>query len=156
MQLNRKGTAEFFRLGLLTGLCAPSDVTRWADSIVAADSSPHIAFIELCVAGSQSANNILTLLKDVPGESNRDLPVLALLGWSSRLLSSQDSTPEQVLLRLYRIASSDTFPENIYFEIMRLEDELFLAGEGIYGTPADVARDIINFLKGYESFAPEL
>jgi hypothetical protein len=154
-QPTRKDMAEFFRLSLLSGLCEPPAVARWADSIVASESSPHIAFIELCVAGSRPASSVQTLLNDVPGRPTPDLAVRMLLGHSSRLLSSRALTAEQLLLRLYRIASLETFPERIYFELVRLEDELSLARDGVYDTIAEVAQDIATFLTEYDSHAPD-
>jgi len=154
-QPTRKDVAEFFRLGLLAGLCKPSTVARWADSIVTAERSPHIAFIELCIAGSQPANQVQSLLDNVPGQSTATLPVQMLLGHASRLVAAQTSPPEQVLLRIYRIASLETFPDGIYFDLIRLEDGLSLARDGVYGTLAEVRHDIVVFFKEYEPFAPD-
>ena len=55
-----KDIAEFFRLALLTGLCAPAAAAQWADTIVSAEESPDIAFIELCCAGDQPVSALLT------------------------------------------------------------------------------------------------
>jgi len=113
-QPTRKDMAEFFRLGLLAGRCEPPAVARWEDSIVAVESSPHIAFIELCIAASQPASSVQTLLDDVPGQATPELPARMLLGFSSRLAASHTFTSEQLLLRLYGIASLETFPERIF------------------------------------------
>ena len=150
-----KDMAEFFRLSLLAGLCKPSAVARWADSIVANEQSPHIAFIELCIASSQPASCVRTLLGDVPGEATPELPAWMLLGHSSRLVSSHAFTPEQLLLRLYGIASLETFPKSIYFQLIRLEDEYSLVRDGVYGTLAELAEDITTFLNEYEPYAPD-
>jgi hypothetical protein len=154
-QPTRKDTAEFFRLSLLAGLCEPSSVARWADSIVAAERSPHIAFIELCIAASQPASSVQTLLDDVPGQATPELPVRMLLGYSSRLVSARAFTPEQLLLRLYGIASLETFPERIYFQLVTLEDDYSLVRDGVYGTLAEVTQDITTFLNEYEQYAPD-
>jgi hypothetical protein len=146
--------AEFFRLSLLAGLCEPSTVARWADSIVAAEPSPHIAFIELCIAGSQSASSVQTLLDDVPGHATPDFSVQMLLGHASRLVTAHVFTPEQLLLRLYHMASLETFPDSIYYELSAFEDELSLARDGVYGTVSEVAQDFTTFLATYDSYAP--
>lgn len=154
-QPTQKDTAEFFRLSLLAGLCQPSAVARWADSIVGAEPSPHIAFIELCIAASQPASSVQTLLGDVPGQLTPELPVWMLLGYASRLVSSHVFTPDILLLRLYGIANLESFPERIYFRLVTLEDCYSLARDGVYGTPAEVARDVAAFLTEYEQYAPD-
>jgi hypothetical protein len=146
--------AEFFRLSLLAGFSEPSVVTRWADSIVAAERSPHIAFIELCIAGSQPASTVQTLLDDVPGEPTPDLAVHMLLGHAGHLAASHVFTAEEILLRLYRISSLEAFPQSLHFDISGFEDELSLARDGIYSTPSEVAQDFVTFLADYRPYAP--
>jgi hypothetical protein len=137
VQPTRKDIAEFFRLGLLAGVCEPALVAQWAESIVAADLHPHIAFIELCISGSQSTGIIQRLLADVPNQATPDLPVRMLLGHASRLVATHIFSPEELLLRLYRIANLETFPEHIYFEFVRLEDDLSLAQDRAYTVSQD-------------------
>jgi hypothetical protein len=151
----RKDIAEFFRLGLVAGICEPSSIARWADSIVAAEPSPHIAFIELCVAGSQPASSVQTLLGAVPGQTTRDLPFRMLLGHSSRLLAAHNFTAEQLLLRLYDLARLESLHEGIYGDLSGFEDELSLARDGVFGTVADVAQHFTRFLADYEPYAPD-
>ena len=78
-----------------------------------------------------------------------------LLGHASRLLAAYSFTPEQLLLRLYGIASLETFPERIYYELVRLEDEYSLARDGVYGTLTEFAQDTSTFLTEYETYAPD-
>ena len=151
---SRKDMGEFFRLGLLAGLCEPSDVARWADTIVASERSPHIAFIELCIAASQSASSVQSLLHEVPGQATPDLPFLMLLGHSARLLAAHTYSPKQLLLRLYRLARVE-LPESIYLELVGLEDAYSLVRDGVYGTLAEIAQHITAFLNEYESYAPD-
>jgi hypothetical protein len=151
----RKDMAEFFRFGLLAGLCEPSTVARWAESIVAADELPHIAFIELCIAGSQPASHVQALLHDVPGDPTPELATRMLLGHASGLISSHAFAPEQILLRLYGIATRETFPERVWSELVSLEDGLSLARDGVYGTLPEVATGIIEFLGNYAAYAPD-
>ena len=154
MKPTRKDTGEFFRLGLLAGLCDPPAVARWADSIVAAEPSPHISFIELCISASQSASSVQSLLHDIPGQSAPELPARMLLGYASRLVSSHAFTADQMLLRLYGIANLDVYPEHMYFQLASLEDDLSRVTDGFWKTIAEVTHDITVFLKDYEPYAP--
>ena len=96
--------AEFFRLALLTGLCEPAVVAHWAESIVIAEPVPHIAFIELCIAGSQPAIAVAALLVEVPGQASPKLPARMLLGYASRLLSDRILGPSKSFLASSAIA----------------------------------------------------
>ena len=155
-QPTRKDIAEFFRLGLLAGVCEPATVVQWAEQIVTEDPRPNIAFIELCVSGPQPSGVLQTLLTDVPGQATPDLPIQMLLGYSSRLIASRAFTPAQLLLRLHRISSVDAFPERIYFELVGLEDNLYLAGKGVYGTLSEVSQHIKDFLVTFEPYTPRI
>lgn len=145
--------AEFFRLGLLIGLCEPATAVRWADSIVAAEPSPHSAFIELCIASSQPVNTVITLLDDVPGQATPDLPARMLLGHASRLLSTRSFTPEQILLRLERNRRS--FPDSLEPRLDHLDTAYYLVCDGSFGTLEGIRHDIATFLREYESYAPD-
>jgi hypothetical protein len=151
----RKDMAEFFRLCLLTGLCETATIAQWADSVVATDASPHIAFIELCISASQSASAVVTLLGDVPGPTTPGLPVQMLLGHASRLVAERAFAPEQLLLRLYAISNHENFPDRICDRLVGLEDDYALARDGVYGTLAEVGRDTASLLKEYEQYAPD-
>ena len=152
---SRKDIAEFFRLGLVARICEPSSIARWADSIVAAEPSSHIAFIELCLAGSQPASSVQTLLDAVPGQATPDLPFQMLLGHSSRLLTANIFTAEQLLRRLYGLVRLEAPEEDIYWKLSGFEDELSLARDGVFGTVADAAQHIADFLTDYEQYAPD-
>ena len=154
-QPTRKDIADFFRLGLLVGFCTPSEVAQWADRIVAAEASPHIAFIELCVSGSQPASTVQTLLGDVPGEATPDLAPHILLGHSYRLITSHAISAERALRLLYPLSCGESFSEDIRFTLSAYDDELSLAHQGVYRTVADVIQQFITFLADYESYAPD-
>lgn len=138
-----KDIAEFFRLALLAGLCAPAAAAQWADTIVSAEEAPDIAFIELCCAGDQPVSALLTLLADVPGKAAPGMPGQVLLGHASRLLAAHTFTPEQLLPRIHGIANTETFPERACNELTRLQD-------------AQSPAEFPAFLAEYEPYAPAL
>jgi hypothetical protein len=154
-QPDRKDMAEFFRLALRLGICDVPTVVRWADSIVEMEPSPHVAFIELCISGSQSSAQVLTLLHDVPGRAKLELPVHMLLGHASRVVKSQSFLAEELLIRLYHL-STHSFPRSIYYRLATLEDEYALAKDGVYGVVAEVIQEFSAFLADYEAYAPDV
>lgn len=78
-----------------------------------------------------------------------------LMGHASRLIAERTFPPEQLLLRLYRLARAESFPEGIYFEFVRLEDDYFCARDGVFGTVAEVAQDFSTFLADCAPYAPD-
>ena len=82
-------------------------------------------------------------------------PVLECsVGHVSRLIAERAFVPEQLLLRLYRLARAESFPESIYFEFVRLEDDYSCAHDGVFGTVAEVVQDFSTFVADYEPYAP--
>jgi hypothetical protein len=63
--------------------------------------------------------------------------------------------PEQMLFRLYGMASPERFPERIYIHLTTLEDAWSLARDGAYETLPEVVEDIIAFLSKYAQHAPD-
>ena len=155
IQPTRKDIGEFFRLGLLARLCEPSAVVSWADSVVVAEPRPHIAFIELCLAGSQPLTSVVTLLADVPGRATLDLPIQMLLGHSWRLVATGVFSAGEILLRLYRFSRMEgDFPEDIYFTLSGYEDALCLAEDEVCGSVADLEQGFLGFLADYKAYVP--
>ncbi|EDY16729.1 hypothetical protein CfE428DRAFT_5692 [Chthoniobacter flavus Ellin428] len=155
MEPTRKDLGEFYRLSLLAGLREPAEVVRWADSIVGAETSPHIAFIELCLAAAQPASRVADLLHDVPGQVTSGLPVRMLLGAAAHFISSSAANWEPLVVRLYHMAGGGRFPEEIYFRLVTLEDEYALARDGMHRTLAEVRQAFTAFLQEYEPYGPD-
>lgn len=153
-QATRKDIAEFYRLGLRTGVCDLAQAVRWADRVITADRAPDASFLDLALCSSLS--QAVTLLGEVPGTVTPDLPVHLLLGHCARQVGRGALSPLTALRRLWVLATWDTVPEGISLELMRFDDELDLAREGIHGTEQDVARDFAVFLCEFEEWAPEV
>src|SRR3989442_446735 len=88
-QPTRKDSAEFFRLGLLAGVCDLSAVVRWSDAVIMSEPSPPFAFFDLSTCESQPLSATLSLLVEVPGERTPNLAVHMLLGHCYRLARSR-------------------------------------------------------------------
>jgi hypothetical protein len=79
-----------------------------------------------------------------------------LLGHASHLGKFGVMPAEQLLIRIYGIASLQTFPDAIYFELTGLEDDYALARDNVLGTLEEVAKDVSVFFAQYEPYAPEI
>ncbi len=151
----RKDIAEFFRLGLLAGVCDLPSVVRWADDIISSEQSSLFAFYDLSTCESQPVSAAVGFLTHVPGERTPDLAVHMLLGHCYRLALSGAICITDTLLRLFRMATTEHFPERIYFELVRQEDAFALARDHVYGTLSEVEQSFTQYLSGFDSYAPQ-
>jgi len=147
--------AEFFRLGLLAGVCDLSAIVCWADSVLTAEPSPPYAFCDLSICESQPVSSVVCLLREVPGTPTPDLPIFMLLGFCYQLAQSGSLSLSEKLVRLHRMARTEHFPDRIDSALTNLDEDLYLAREGIYGTVTEVERAFTDYLARYKSYAPD-
>jgi hypothetical protein len=151
-QPTRKDIAEFFRLSLLAGVCDLPEVVRWADAVITAESSPPFAFFDLSTCESQPVNAACGLLTEVPGERTPDLAVHMLLARCYCRFQSGILPVTETLLRLYRMARAEAFPDPIYFELVTQEDAYALARDGIYCSIPEVEKSFTDYLSRFQPF----
>lgn len=147
--------AEFFRLGLLAGVCDLSAVVCWADSVLTSDSSPLFAFCDLSICESQPISSVVSLLREVPGSLTPDLPALMLLGYCHQLSQSGSLALTETLTRLHHMARTEHFPDRIDSALANLDEDFYLAREGIHGTVTEMERAFTDYLARYRSYAPD-
>lgn len=149
-----KGMAEFFRLGLSLGTCDVSQVVCWAEKVVEREEKPNHAFIELCLANNKSVSAVQSLLTDIPGTLTKGLALRMLLGHCWHIASCSPVRGERLLRPLYLLVSSEDFESDIYYALVCLEDELYLAQDKVFGTVEDVIKKFCAFLQPFASEAP--
>lgn len=156
MHATYKDFAEFFRLGLLADVCELSSVARWADSVIAAESEPALAFINLTYCESQTLRTVVDHLAEVPGYFDPDLPAKMLAGHCHQLVTSGSLAAVEALDRLYRVVRAELYLTDVYDGLVSLDQDLYLAREGINGTVAEVQQAVVAYLARFASFAPTL
>src|SRR5438093_10536397 len=148
MMANQKEQAEVLRHGLLAGVCTVADVVAWADGIIAADSKPDIAVIEVSTSGLRRTADVIALLREVPGECD---PVIVIRRAMANLRSALAANPArgpEIARWLYQLATSGELPEEHFGqEAYALEDWFALASSGTYGTYADALRHLEAYLE---------
>jgi len=155
-QPTRKDIAEFFRLGLLAGVCDLSAVVRWSDSVIMSEPSPPFAFFDLSICESQPLSAALGFLTEVPDPLTPDLPVYMLLGHCYRLAQSGTLALTDTLVRLHRMARSEYFPEPVDSTLRNLDEDFYLAHNEIHGTVAGVGQKFTDYLSRFEPYAPDI
>ena len=151
-----KDTAEFFRLALRAGVCDVATVVRWSDHVVMSEIAPPFAFYDVSTSESQPSSVVTSLLGEVPGGPNPELPVFMLLGHCHAQVQCGKTPAEELLIRLYKMAVPEHFPETVYHALLTMEDQLWLAGDGVYGAAEEVMAEFTAYLSRYMSYTPVL
>ena len=151
-----KDIAESFRLALIAEVCEQAMVVRWADQVIASESSPPFAFFDISTSESHPRSATVGFLQDVPGRPTPDLPVYMLLGYCYAPVKSEVLSATKILVRLYKMSAVERFPERIYHALLTMEDELSLAHDRVYGTIEEVIAEFTDYLSQYVVYASQL
>jgi hypothetical protein len=141
--------AEYYRVGLEAGLIQPDDVRSWADGVIAELDQPPAEIIE--VSWSKGVPELLENLNTIPGERDRSLAGRWLLGLLRDTLPQSDEQLSWAVRRAMQIAQSTGLGNDTYYQFDLVDDELFLARNGQYGTVAECRRELESALAEYPS-----
>jgi hypothetical protein len=117
--------AEYYRIGLETGLIAEDQIRDWAMSVIERTTEPPAEIIE--VSWSRTRHGLEENLRLISGERDRTLAGEWLLG----LLREQHLEPETDLTwcakKAMHISRAAGLRDDVYYEFDELEDDIFLA-----------------------------
>jgi len=143
----QKEDAEVLRHGLLAGCRTVADVVAWADSIIAADTRPDIAIIEVATSARRSRGDVMALLRTVPGDYDPVTVVRRFMADLRVALTAEPNRGPEIADHLYQLAISGELPlEQFGQEPYSFGDRFDLAQSGIYGTNEDVLRALDAYL----------
>jgi hypothetical protein len=106
-----KEDAETLRCGLLAGYTSVPDVVAWADTVIARESSPDPAFIEIALSGNRRPVDVVSLLREVPGDANFIAVRRRLLARMLEMLEADPNQGDAIATWLYRLALDGELPE---------------------------------------------
>ncbi len=145
-----KETAEYYRIGLAIGLISTAEAMTWIDSVLICETEPDMALIEASLSGSRGAYAVADELAGVEGSALREAVARRLLARMSVLLSSDAETANQIVGWLDRMADEDYAPTpQAKAEMEGLEEDFYLANDGIYSSVAEVTEELRTFLQRY-------
>jgi hypothetical protein len=148
MMPNQKEEAEILRHGLLADVRTVADAVAWADGIIAADPKPDIAVMEVASSARRHTAEVVTLLRDVPGECNPVAVIRHAMVDLRTALAAEPARGLGIARWLYQLATSGELPEEDFGqEAYSLEDWFYLASSGTYGTSADALRNLDAYLE---------
>lgn len=126
-----KEDAETLRCGLLAGYTSVPDVVAWADTVIARESSPDPTFIEIALSGNRRSIDVVSLLREVPGDANFVAVRRRLLAWMLEMLEADPNQGEAIATWLYRLALDGELPEADFgWQAFTLDDTFELVRMG--------------------------
>jgi len=123
--------AEYYRIGLETGLIAHDEVRDWAMGVIERLADPPAEIIE--VSWSRTQQSLEENLRMVAGDRDRNQAG----GWLLGLLRERHFGSEADLTwcarKAMHIARAADLDESIYYEFDGMEDDVFLAKNNLGG-----------------------
>ena len=138
--------AQFFRIGLMTGVCSPDEVREWALSVIDKMDAPPGEIIE--VSWRKPTERLLEDLDSIEGEANLALAVKCLLQRLLQSLPAANDTLDCAVRQALQVARS-LDDMGLYDEFDRIDDGLQLAATGVYGTIAECREGFEAAIRAY-------
>jgi hypothetical protein len=99
--------AEAFAAALEVGAATVHDVADWADAIIEREASPHWSICELARCRNLYPPDVVHLLRDVPGASDRSETHRLLMQMLGESLAKDSRRANQIASSLYSLAMAD-------------------------------------------------
>jgi hypothetical protein len=148
--------ARFFQLALRLRLADAQAVDRWVDSVITPMGEVSFPWIDLAGASRLSSSRIDQLLGRVDGACELQAVGRIALALVRRHLRAGARTLELAVQSAREIAYAAPLSEQERHRTDGIEDALALASECVFGTLADVRRELEEFLETYAEFDPEI
>lgn len=152
----QKEIALYFRLALRLRLANTAAVERWANSIIEAEAVVNFPFTDLAGASHLSSASVDELLGQVSGHAEFHVPGRIALALLRRQLRDGTLTPEAAIKCAREIGFAAPLTDEESHRADAIDDSLWLATCGTYGTLADARREIAEFLEGYAEFDEQI
>lgn len=143
--------ADYFLYGIEIGLLDFEEAISWADSVIEECDEPCGEIIDLALSRPQGRNGVMDALKEIPGNRNPQLSGSYLLGeLKQKLLDG--ANVKDIARKAMNAASVTQQPEDDYFLLDAIDDEIWLAEAGTYGTLEQCTKDLKEALAKYGAY----
>ena len=133
-----------------------TEVVTWADMIIAREPSPDPAVIDVALSGSRSPADMVTQLREVPGDADPIVVSKGLLGRFLDELTRNPAAGQRIAGWLYQLAAHGELPEAVFgWEAYALEDEFELARSGVYGSHEEAVARLRAYLERFSRDAAD-
>ena len=137
--------ADYYCKGIETALLLPDQARAWADSVIANADVPLYAFIEISL--SKGLPEMISSLRDFPGERDQR----GIGRWLLAILQQVDVQSTTDLAAAVRkamlVCRHCGLSDQIYYEFDSIDDSLYLALHGQYGTVDECRTEFLACLQ---------
>lgn len=137
--------ADYFCKGIETALLQPEQARAWADSVIANTNEPPYAFIE--VALSQGVSELISALKEVPGERDQGNVGRWLFATLQQAELQSTAGLAAAIRKAILVCRHCGLDDQTYYELDGIDDSLYLARHGQYGTVDECRADFLACLQ---------
>jgi hypothetical protein len=137
--------ADYFCKGIETALLPPEQARAWADSVIANTSEPLYAFIEVSL--SQGVPEIVSALKEFPGERDQGNVGRWLLAKLQQTEVQSTAGLAAAIRKAMLVCRHCGLDDQIYYDFDGIDDSLYLARHGQYGTVDECRADFLTCLQ---------
>jgi hypothetical protein len=152
----QKEIARFFQLALRLRLVDTAAVERWTDSLIAAEPLVRFPFTDLASASRIPSNAVDELLGQVTGHCELHVPGRILLALLRRRFRDGILTPDVAIKFALEIGFTGPLTDDERYRADGLDDSLWLATSGTYGSLDDVRLAIAEFFERYAEFDAQI
>ena len=145
-QASLRERAEFFCLALAMDFIANETVVEWADRNILALEDPPIELIEISLAGKLPCDEVMRLLKSIPGAGDLTLAAHQALSLLHAELVNGSLTLDSAENRLWAYQQWATIPEVEKDQVIGLCDALVMASIGYEYFFDDIRAEVLDFL----------
>ena len=139
--------ADYFRLGLETGLLKPDDAKAWALSVVERLPEPPYEIIEL--SWIEGLASTLEALATIKGERDTKLAGQWILGCLRESMPQSDEHLHWMARRAMQIAKTAGLGDETYYKFDSIDDALSLARSKTCGTVEECRNGLLDALEEY-------
>jgi len=143
--------AAELRLCLRAGLIEPSEIIKWADQIIADSNEYDDDIANISLINPNSRKEIISLLGHIVDEADEWEALRGTMGIMHETLLVDQSRAKSFasFLESIWVENNYTVPDDMVF-IVGIDDEFYLASEGIYGNVEEATSSLISNLSRYK------
>lgn len=118
--------------GIELGIVDYEEAIRWAYSVIESEAEPSGEIVDLALSRPRGRNGVMESLKEIRGNRNPQLSGKMLFGVLAAKLEDGGEL-KSVASKALSVSWASQQPEEVRFELDRIDDEIALAIQGIYG-----------------------
>ena len=137
---------------LAHGLISLTEVVSWADKSIGQLSKPGIVLIEISMASNLHINDVINLLRDIPGKVDLQQVYQGIFSKMKAKMVEEPESEKRIVQALFEMAMEGEVPDKeAESEMFWFYDALDLAEAEYTGDIGDVRRKLYAFLDNYST-----